>query len=253
MKFLELILVFFGFLGITFGVLMVYTLATLKKKKKYLQDMKEELERIKADLPDILLERLAPERKTASLEEFIKEKGENIDSLIERLRKAEFWSPPEVFYWIGLYYMAIEEHDKSIENLTKALNLKTEEKAIHFALGVAYTAKKEFGDAIHHLEQSIKKGEGMEAEANYNIGWIYDEEEKYDEAVKFYDRSLEKKKDTDTLYNKACALAKGGREDDSLGVLDEIKNEEDIKEWVRKDPDLENMRTSGKLNALLEG
>jgi tetratricopeptide (TPR) repeat protein len=225
MKFLELILVFFGFLGITFGVLMVYTLATLKKKKKYLQDMKEELERIKADLPDILLERLAPERKTASLEEFIKEKGENIDSLIERLRKAEFWSPPEVFYWIGLYYMAIEEHDKSIENLTKALNLKTEEKAIHFALGVAYTAKKEFGDAIHHLEQSIKN----------------------------YDRSLEKKKDTDTLYNKACALAKGGREDDSLGVLDEIKNEEDIKEWVRKDPDLENMRTSGKLNALLEG
>lgn len=259
MKIINLIYLFICFFGITAIIFSLYSLITYRRKSKYLDDLKDEFEKkIKEeDLPEIWHDKYEKVELSEDLKKFLEEKKYEIEDLQESLKKSKYWADPDIYYKIGFYYYTFENYNAAIKNFKKALNLNLKQKNAYFYMGVSYMMVGELDEAIKQLNESIVQNE-KKAESFYNIGWIWDEKGNYEKAIEFYERSLEIKSgvdDTlyyDTIYNKACALAKCNRVEDSLIELKKVISKEEFKELAKTDEDLAILRKKGKIDSLLK-
>lgn len=250
MKSFELILFLFGVAGITLSAFALYFLLTFKKKRAYLERMKQELSEMRElGLPKHVHDKYRPETISENLKKFLEEKEEDIESLVARLRKTELWADAEIYYKIAMYYYGRKNYDSAINCFEKTLDINPDHKMVYYNMGGIYLVLENWEKAIDWFNKSIERNE-EKANSYYNLGWIYDELEDYEKAVESYEQSSEGA--YDSIYNKACALAKWGKEDEAIRELEKISDKDDIREWILMDADLENLRRQGKIASLLE-
>jgi Flp pilus assembly protein TadD len=89
--------------------------------------------------------------------------------------------------------------DEAITALRAALELDLDNPEIHTYLGAAYSKKGDRLHAVYHFEQSLNLEES--ARAYFNLGAMYEQSKRFDEAVRQYKMSLE----MDKGYTKATA------------------------------------------------
>jgi len=87
--------------------------------------------------------------------------------------------------------------DEAIAALRAALELDDENAEIHTYLGVAYSKKNDRLHAVYHFEQAVNLDES--ARAYFNLGAMYEQSKRIDEAVRQYKMALE----ADRGYTKA--------------------------------------------------
>ena len=126
----------------------------------------------------------------------------------------------------------MQEYDKAIKNLDKAIEINPDNSLAYNNLGFIYSEQKDFENAISKYKIAIEKGNTIaynnlgtiylsqerykEAEDSYkkalisfkdnsmilyNLGIFYFEQEQYDEAIKFYEKSLEIQDDEATRFH----------------------------------------------------
>ena len=88
--------------------------------------------------------------------------------------------------------------DEAIATLRAALELDMDNPAVHTYLGAAYSKTGDRLHSIYHFEQSLNLEES--ARSYFNLGAMYDQSKRYDEAVRQYRMALE----MDKGYTKAA-------------------------------------------------
>lgn len=111
------------------------------------------------------------------------------------------------WYSLGLILTNTQHYDEALASLQKAVLLQPEEASYHASLGSVYR----------------------------RMGKLIDAEKELAEAQRLYKN--------ESLYNRACIAALCGETDNALSLLEEaLLNHEVTLEWVRRDPDWEDLR-----------
>lgn len=92
--------------------------------------------------------------------------------------------------------------DESINALRAALELDEDNADIHSYLGAAYSKKNDRLHAVYHFEQALNLQESPRG--YYNLGAMYEQSKRVDEAVRQYKMALE----MDPGYTKATDALK---------------------------------------------
>jgi tetratricopeptide (TPR) repeat protein len=116
------------------------------------------------------------------------------------------------FAYIGLenaYYHNNKDYDLVIREGKKLLQAKPYDWNIYCLLGNAFTAKREFGEAIKSYQMALRLNPGTALVVYNNLGNIYTEQKKYNEALEFFNRALKIDPDYSlALMNKASLFIK---------------------------------------------
>lgn len=69
-------------------------------------------------------------------------------------------------------FLEIGEHERAIEDLTKALEEKPSNPSIYYRRGLAFYKNKQFEEAIKNLDKAIelKPSETIEPDIHYHLG-----------------------------------------------------------------------------------
>jgi len=150
---------------------------------------------------------------------------------------------------LGLYHFELEHYDRALDCFEQAAALNPASiDAIFYKAGcLGYLSRRE-QDAesknklLQRALEASRKVVDLIPQDAYNLialGWILDEMGSYEEAIKQYDRALAiNPKLSGARYNKACALAKAGRLEDAMAILQSLTQEPMWLEEAREDEDL---------------
>jgi tetratricopeptide (TPR) repeat protein len=246
---MDTILLAISFIGfISFFSAIFYYLTSIRKRAAA-ELLKEKFKKIEELLPRYVPEIYEREEMPKETEKSLLDKEESVKKLIAEMDRTEAWADPELYYKVGIYYLTLKKYEFAIENFEKAIRINPYQKFVYFHIGVIYIKLRNWENAIECFKKSIERNE-EKPEAYYNLGWIYDEMENYKEAIMYYEKSLETF--YDAIYNKACSLAKWGKEDEAIEELRKIIDREEVRKIAQTDPDLRELREKGKLEALLK-
>ncbi len=180
----------------------------------------------------------------------------------------------------AIFHRAKREYTPALARLEHALELAPTDPDALQELGrtLSYSAA-ETGDLtqktalLDRAEAALKRAATFPGvsrkECLHDLAWVYDERGDFTRAVELYreavaadvdERGAHRRPDfgqvpdTALAYNLACSLAKAGRGDEALDVLEPVIA--DAWKWAEKDRDLEPLRQSPawrpRLDALLE-
>lgn len=102
--------------------------------------------------------------------------------------------------------------------------------------------------------QTLAKDPGHVRALN-NLGVLYMEAQKNEEAIALFGKAIVLKRDyVDPYYNLACLYARKKAVDESLWYLKvAMAISDDVKDWVMKDADMENIVASPLFKKMMEG
>ncbi|MEO6725452.1 MAG: tetratricopeptide repeat protein [Blastocatellia bacterium] len=116
------------------------------------------------------------------------------------------------------YYLA-GEFGNSIKHYNRGLKITPNDRRMHNNIGLAYGRKGEFDKAKQHFTVAVG-----EVGANLNLGYIYSQLGKYDEAIKSYETALKMKPDSlPAMSNLAQLYDRTGRLRDAAVLHDQYK------------------------------
>ncbi|HCZ12310.1 MAG TPA: hypothetical protein DHV16_08695 [Nitrospiraceae bacterium] len=85
----------------------------------------------------------------------------------------------------------------------------------HYILGLAYSKKDRFDDAMREFLYAVKKADF--GSLHYNMGWVYFKKNQFDDAVREYLEAIKRNPDyTDAYINLGVVYIKQGRLDDAI-------------------------------------
>jgi type IV pilus biogenesis/stability protein PilW len=87
-------------------------------------------------------------------------------------------------YQMGLSYFSEKNITKALQELIKAYEINPGDKEIAHLLGLLYLSKKEYEKAEMHVKEAITLRNGDFPKARNNLGVIYLEMERYDDAIR---------------------------------------------------------------------
>lgn len=97
----------------------------------------------------------------------------------------------------GLEFLKSGKLDEAIELLGSTLEKDPDDPEIHMYLGMVYFKKGDRLHSIHHFEEALRLDES--AKSYFNLGMVYENAHRMDEAVREYRMALE----LDPNYTKA--------------------------------------------------
>ncbi|NEP83202.1 MAG: tetratricopeptide repeat protein [Okeania sp. SIO3C4] len=155
---------------------------------------------------------------------------------------------------LAMYEQALEQPEDSFDTYTglrnKGLTLSALEK---------YEAAIEcHNQALEWYETSVKEGKALRDRDDLaplweDKGWALINFDEYDEAMICFDKAIECIPDDGwLLYNKVCCYALQNKIDQALKSLEQAINlEPEVKDWVKEDPDCENLSSDPQFQALV--
>ena len=123
---------------------------------------------------------------------------------------------------------------------------------LYLHIGQTYTKAHEFDLALKWLERA-KTGQDASPMLHFCFGVVYQNKEKFAEAIKSFKRESElDPKEPSPFYNIACAYAQQGNEKEALEWLSKgIALHPDFKKDARDDKDFDKIRNSSKFKELI--
>lgn len=148
-------------------------------------------------------------------------KNENIQALAEAKKSEELnRKDPQVQNFLGILYAQIEEFDLAETHMRKAVSLEPRYSEAQVNLCGFLMRKKEYDEAMKHCQLAAEDVTYPNAERAYhNLGMMYEESDKMDDAVKMYKKAL--------IHNKNFVLSL-----QSLGKIYYKKKQFDMAEPV---------------------
>lgn len=114
---------------------------------------------------------------------------------------------------------------------TRALNVTSHNYVAQNNIGVAYINEKDYGRAEFHFKEAMKIYPDY-ASAIYNLGHLYDIQNRLDESIFYYKKFLEQEKDmqsrllSDAQMNLAMVLLRNGQLVESESVINKFLSSE---------------------------
>jgi Flp pilus assembly protein TadD len=116
------------------------------------------------------------------------------------------------------YYLA-GDYGNSIKHYNRGLKITPNDRRMHNNVGLAYGRKSDYDKARQHFTVAVG-----EVGANLNLGYIYSQQGKYDEAIKSYETALAMKPDSlPAMSNLAQLYDRTGRLRDAAVLHEQFK------------------------------
>jgi len=142
---------------------------------------------------------------------------------------------------LGSVYYELGRHDEAIAEYERAIELDPTDGGFYYNLGNAYVELERQEEAI----QAYLKATELEPDyllAHLALGRTYRQLDRYEELAKHSQQARELLA-PDDHYNWACLEAICGNTEKALGYLKlALEKKPDLKEWAKRDPDLEWVR-----------
>ncbi len=120
---------------------------------------------------------------------------------------------------LGYSYYLGSDYGNAVKWFSKGLRLTPEDKRLHNNLGLAYGRKGDFVQARYHFTQAVG-----EFGANLNLGYVYSQHGKYDEAIKSYEAALQTQPSSlPALSNLAQLYERTGRLREAASLNEQYK------------------------------
>jgi tetratricopeptide (TPR) repeat protein len=141
--------------------------------------------------------------------------------------KLDFNETASCWFYQGLAYGSIGQHDRAADAFKRSLNIDTKKAETYVNLGVSYANMGKYQEAIDMLNQALKVDPNR-AETLSKLGTIYSQMEKYEDAVFNLKKSIDLKPgDPLTHFNLAVTYGKLHQHREAI---------ESIKETIRLVP-----------------
>jgi tetratricopeptide (TPR) repeat protein len=172
---------------------------------------------------------------------------------IDKYKRILELNPTNPLAWdkIGGLYKASGLYDEAIAAYRKAISIDSSKSVYFYHLGLVYAAERKLEDAIFAFQKVI------EIEPNYSLahatlGGYYRRMGQEELAKVHIDKALSSIGEDENEYNRACMEAICGNTDRAFELLEiALKNKQTNVEWVRRDPDLDFVRSDPRFNNLL--
>jgi tetratricopeptide (TPR) repeat protein len=152
---------------------------------------------------------------------------------------------------LGGLYQTLGQSQQAIDAFQEAVSLDPT-KAIYIQrLALAYAADGRLEEAATTFEKAIELNPENSL-AHATLGAYYRRQGRDDLANAHIERARELLDGEENEYNRACLEAICGNSDRALGLLEiALKNKQTYATWVRRDPDLDFIRSDSRFTALL--
>ena len=156
------------------------------------------------------------------------------------------------WHTLGNLQRSAGQYDQAAISLEKAVELDPRQEVFHYHLGLVYAAQNRFEDAVETFKKVIQINPEYNL-AHATLAGYYrklgkTEESKYHMAIAR--RTMQDEKE----YNQACFESICGNVDKAIELLKTaLKGEQTTPDWVRRDPDFDNIRTDDRFQALIAG
>ena len=148
--------------------------------------------------------------------------GEYEDAItyLEKYNPEETLDKVKKYSEIGYANYSLKKYDAAIEFYKKAIDLKDDYGIALRGLGNSYYDKNENDQAFDYYKQAIEKDEANSGSCYYKMGWIYNDHEKYDEAISVLLKAVAfDGKDAGNREELGFAYYKKDRYDDAIDQL----------------------------------
>ncbi|HCC79281.1 MAG: hypothetical protein A2X25_08800 [Chloroflexi bacterium GWB2_49_20] len=177
-----------------------------------------------------------------------------IESDILIYKKVTGINPKNARAWhsLGNLQRLTGQFDEAANSLEKAIELDPRQEVFHYHLGLVYAAQRRFADAIETFKKVISINPEYNL-AHATLAGYYSKlgktkESQYHMAIA--QRTMQEEKE----YNQACFEAICGNAEGAIELLQiALKQNQTTLDWVRRDPDFDNIRTDARFQALTAG
>ena len=130
--------------------------------------------------------------------------------------------------WYGQFLSGMGRHDEAIDEVTRALDLDPLSVIIHTALGDVLFYARRFDDAIAIYRKALELDPNFLA-GHSDLARALEESGRVEEAIRSYERAIDLAGTSvaDPSIGLGHAYAAGGRREEALAVLDELKRRRD--------------------------
>jgi|GEM_PF-555834 len=156
------------------------------------------------------------------------------------------------WHTLGNLQRSAGQFDQAVLSLEKAVALDPVQEVFHYHLGLVYAAQDRFEDAVESFKTVIEINPEYNL-AHATLAGYYkklgrSEESNYHMAIAR--RTMQDEKE----YNQACFEAICGNVDKAIELLKiALKEGQTTPDWVRRDPDFDNIRTDDRFQVLIAG
>ena len=120
------------------------------------------------------------------------EEGRNAEAIkhyYEALRtKSKYW--PGIYLNLGVALMAANKIDESIDNFSRAIQIKPDFAEAHNNMGIAFEKHGNFTEAVRHYREALRIKPDY-AEAHNNMGIALEKQGNFSEAIRHYREALQ--------------------------------------------------------------
>lgn len=152
---------------------------------------------------------------------------------------------------LGKLYKSVGKFDESIKSFERAIQLAPHQEAYHYNLGLVYTVQNRYLEAIEYFQNAVSLNDQYIL-AHGTLAGCYRRLGRNDEAEDHIKTATPMMAD-ESEYNQACFSAICGDNDRALELLRSALVKRDVTpSWVQADPDLENLRTDARYEAMMQ-
>ena len=205
--------------------------------------------------PSNLLESSVQDGESYSKQgDFYSKKGQ-YDKAISEYSKAIEINPrdADAYFNRGLAYQKKGQYGQAISEYSKAIEINPKYADAYFNRGAAYRGKGQFDQAISDHNKAIELNP-RDANAYSNRGLAYVGKGQFDQAISDYNKAIElSPTHTNAYYNIGCVYSLQNNLSEALKYLElALENGYDNFDWISKDPDWDNIRSSNEFKMLID-
>lgn len=172
---------------------------------------------------------------------------------IGRIKRVLEINPGNARAWdaIGALYKSLGLYAQSLDACQEAIALDPTKAIYTFHLAEVFAAEGKIEDAIAAFEKVLELNpeHGL---AHATLGGYYRRQGRDDLAQVHIEKARGLLDEEQNEYNRACIEAICGNSDRALDLLEiALKNKQTDATWVRRDPDLDFVRSNSRFNAML--
>ena len=186
--------------------------------------------------------------------DFYSKKGQ-YDKAISEYSKAIEINPKyaDAYFNRGYAYQNKGQYDQAISDYNKAIELNPRDADAYSNRGAAYGGKGQFDQAISDHNKAIELNP-RDANAYSNRGLAYVGKGQFDQAISDYNKAIElSPTHTNAYYNIGCVYSLQNNLSEALKYLELVlENGYDNFDWISKDPDWDNIRSSNEFKMLID-
>jgi len=96
-----------------------------------------------------------------------------------------------IYYNWGIAYNSIKKYEEAIVKFEKAITLDITNANAYYEMGSGFMALERYDEALMNYQEALNRNTSYEKTTNFNIGWILQRQERYEESIQYIVRTIE--------------------------------------------------------------